>query len=75
MNPDGEAEHPNVQQAVPFFMVSNLEASLRFYIDGLGFRKPKSGSTTEHSAGAGSSWEPPPSCSRSTAPIKSPHPS
>jgi lactoylglutathione lyase len=28
---------PNVQQAVPFFMVSNLELSLRFYIDGLGF--------------------------------------
>ena len=29
---------PNVKQAVPFFMVSNMEASLRFYIDGLGFR-------------------------------------
>jgi len=28
----------NVKQAVPFFMVSNIEASLRFYIDGLGFR-------------------------------------
>jgi lactoylglutathione lyase len=28
----------NVQQAVPFFMVSNLEASLRYYVDGLGFR-------------------------------------
>jgi lactoylglutathione lyase len=28
---------PNVQQAVPFFMVSNLEASLRFYVEGLGF--------------------------------------
>jgi catechol 2,3-dioxygenase-like lactoylglutathione lyase family enzyme len=28
----------NVKQAVPFFMVSNLEASLRFYVDGLGFR-------------------------------------
>ena len=27
----------NVQQAVPFFMVSNLEASLRFYVEGLGF--------------------------------------
>ena len=32
---------PNVQQAVPFFMVSNMEASLRFYIDGLGFRRTK----------------------------------
>ena len=29
----------NVQQAVPFFWVSNLEASLRFYIDGLGFQR------------------------------------
>jgi len=27
----------NVKQAVPFFMVSNMEESLRFYIDGLGF--------------------------------------
>ena len=27
----------NVQQAAPFFGVSNLEDSLRFYIDGLGF--------------------------------------
>lgn len=28
---------PNVQQAVPFFMVTDIEASLRFYVDGLGF--------------------------------------
>jgi lactoylglutathione lyase len=28
----------NVKQAVPFFMVTNLEASLRYYVDGLGFR-------------------------------------
>ncbi|MGH9932713.1 MAG: VOC family protein [Pyrinomonadaceae bacterium] len=27
----------NVKQAVPFFAVSNLEESLRFYVDGLGF--------------------------------------
>lgn len=27
----------NVQQAVPFFGVSNMEASLRFYVGGLGF--------------------------------------
>ena len=27
----------NVKQAVPFFGVSNMETSLRFYIDGLGF--------------------------------------
>jgi lactoylglutathione lyase len=36
MTPDAE---PNVQQAVPFFMVSNMEASLRYYIDGLGFQR------------------------------------
>lgn len=29
---------PNVKQAVPFFMVSDIDASLRFYVDGLGFR-------------------------------------
>jgi lactoylglutathione lyase len=34
-----EATQTNVQQAVPFFMVSNMEASLRFYIDGLGFQR------------------------------------
>jgi lactoylglutathione lyase len=34
------SEH-NVQQAVPFLMVSNLEASLRFYVDGLGFTMTK----------------------------------
>jgi lactoylglutathione lyase len=27
----------NVRQAVPFFGVTNMEASLRFYVDGLGF--------------------------------------
>ena len=27
----------NVRQAVPFLSVSNMEASLRFYVDGLGF--------------------------------------
>ena len=27
----------NVKQAVPFFMVSNMDASLRFYVEGLGF--------------------------------------
>ena len=31
----------NVQQAVPFFMVSNMEASLRFYVDGLGYKRTK----------------------------------
>jgi lactoylglutathione lyase len=31
------ASATNVQQVVPFFMVSNMEASLRFYVEGLGF--------------------------------------
>ena len=32
---------PNVQQAVPFFGITDMEASLRFYIDGLGFEMTK----------------------------------
>ncbi|MGC2371224.1 MAG: VOC family protein [Candidatus Sulfotelmatobacter sp.] len=28
----------NVKQAVPFFGVTNMEASLRFYLEGLGFK-------------------------------------
>ena len=32
---------PNVQQAVPFFRVSSMETSLRFYVDGLGFEMTK----------------------------------
>jgi lactoylglutathione lyase len=28
----------NVKQAVPFFGVRNMESSLRFYVDGLGFK-------------------------------------
>jgi len=28
----------NVKQAVPFFMVSSMEASLRYYVEGLGFQ-------------------------------------
>ncbi|HET9743995.1 MAG TPA: VOC family protein [Terriglobales bacterium] len=31
------SSEPNVREAVPFFGVSNMEASLKFYIDGLGF--------------------------------------
>ena len=27
---------PNVKQAVPFFMVTNIDDSLHFYVDGLG---------------------------------------
>lgn len=40
MNVATKAE-ANVQQAVPFFRVSNIEQSLRFYVDGLGFRMTK----------------------------------
>ena len=29
---------PNVKQAVPFFMVTNIEESIRFYTEGLGFK-------------------------------------
>jgi lactoylglutathione lyase len=32
---------PNVRQAVPFFGVKDIEASLRFYVDGLGFAMTK----------------------------------
>lgn len=28
----------NVAQAVPFFMVANMQASVKFYVDGLGFQ-------------------------------------
>ena len=28
----------NVKQAVPFFAVSNIERSIRYYVDGLGFQ-------------------------------------
>lgn len=32
------ATSANVKEAVPFFHVTNLESSLRFYVDGLGFK-------------------------------------
>ncbi len=32
---------PNVRQAVPFFWVQDIKASVRFYVDGLGFRVTK----------------------------------
>jgi lactoylglutathione lyase len=38
-NAERTSTTPNVQQAVPFFWVSNMEASLRFYIEGLGFQR------------------------------------
>lgn len=38
MKPEPAIE-PNVKQAVPFFGVLNIEDSVRFYVDGLGFKK------------------------------------
>jgi uncharacterized glyoxalase superfamily protein PhnB len=35
-----EAEQ-NVEQAVPFFMITDMAAALRFYVDGLGFTMTK----------------------------------
>jgi lactoylglutathione lyase len=40
-NAEPATETANVQQAVPFFTVSNIEASLRFYVEGLGFKRTK----------------------------------
>jgi len=40
MNPQTKVES-NVQQAVPFFRVSTMETSLRFYVGGLGFEMTK----------------------------------
>jgi lactoylglutathione lyase len=34
-------DEPNVRLAVPFFGVKDIESSLRFYVDGLGFRMTK----------------------------------
>lgn len=38
---DPPATTPNVQQAAPFFGVPDIETSLRFYVDGLGFAMTK----------------------------------
>jgi catechol 2,3-dioxygenase-like lactoylglutathione lyase family enzyme len=35
------SEDANVRQAVPFFRVANIEESLRFYVEGLGFAMTK----------------------------------
>jgi lactoylglutathione lyase len=40
MNPETDTR-PNVQQAVPFFAVSDIRASVRYYVDGLGFEMTK----------------------------------
>ena len=39
--PPETATEPSVQQAVPFFWVVDMEASLRFYVDGLGFKRTR----------------------------------
>ena len=36
MEPETKSE-PNLKQAVPFFGVSNIEQSVSYYVDGLGF--------------------------------------
>src|SRR5262245_12433958 len=36
-----EMTRANVKQAVPFFAVSNIEASVSYYVDGLGFEMTK----------------------------------
>lgn len=36
------SEEPNVKQAVPFFHVTDMKASLKFYIDGLGCKMTNS---------------------------------
>jgi len=38
MMPVETTTNANVKQAVPFFNVTNMEASLRFYVEGLGFK-------------------------------------
>jgi lactoylglutathione lyase len=40
MNVEKNAE-PNVQQAVPFFRVWDIQTSVRYYVDGLGFEMTK----------------------------------
>lgn len=40
MSPEAKSK-PNVKQAVTFFAVSNIEASVRYYVDGLGFEMTK----------------------------------
>lgn len=36
-----KAMNPNLKQAVPFFGVTNIETSVRFYVEGLGFAMTK----------------------------------
>ena len=61
-----EVTEPNVTQAVPFFMVANMEASLRFYVDGLGFEMTRKWTPRGKSSGAGYNSAERPSCFRSS---------
>jgi lactoylglutathione lyase len=36
-----DAPQPNVRQAVPFFMVTDIQRSVRYYVDDLGFAMTK----------------------------------
>jgi len=38
MMAEAAAVEPNIRRAVPFFWVRDIDASLTFYVDGLGFR-------------------------------------
>jgi len=65
----------NVKQVVPFFGVTNMESSLRFYVDGLGFKMKNywiPDRAEDHPdgriAGAGLSLATPRSCFRSSGP-------
>jgi catechol 2,3-dioxygenase-like lactoylglutathione lyase family enzyme len=40
MNPSRKTK-PNVKQAVPFFRVTDIEVSVRYYVDNLGFEMTK----------------------------------
>lgn len=41
MTTEPENAESNVRQAVPFFLVSDIENSVRYYVGGLGFKKTK----------------------------------
>jgi lactoylglutathione lyase len=41
MNPMEITIPANVKQAIPFFRVANIEESVRYYVDGLGFARTK----------------------------------
>ena len=54
----------NVQQAIPFFWVTDINACLRFHVDGLGFRLTKKWVVEDQIRCAGCSLTVPRSCCR-----------